>query len=163
MKLECAFAVSCPPEQAWALLMDIEKTAACMPGTTLTEVVDERTYVGDMSVRLGPVALVFSGVMRFEEIDNTGYRARMRAQGTDKKGRGGFDSTVLFSVEALGNGSHVVVETDFTLTGPVAQYGRGVGVIDRIARQIIARFADNLEAEIARASSGGSGGGRPER
>ena len=153
MKLENSFTVPCAPDRAWALLMDIERTASCMPGATLTEVVDDKTYKGDVSVRLGPVAMTFSGVVRFEEIDDGQYRALMKARGMDKKGRGGFDSTINFSVGALDDGSEVLVETDFTLAGAVAQYGRGVGMIKNVAGQIIAKFASNLEAEIQRSEA----------
>src|SRR5437879_39649 len=78
-----------PPAQAWPLLMDIKRIAPCMPGAELTEVVDDKTYKGKIGVRLGPVALTFAGTVTFEEIDNANHSARVKAQGTDAKGRGG--------------------------------------------------------------------------
>ena len=88
MEFDNAFEVPLPPAQAWPVLMDIRGIAPCMPGAQLTEVVDAETYKGQIAVRLGPVALTFAGVVKFEEIDHANHRARLRAQGTDAKGRG---------------------------------------------------------------------------
>src|SRR6516165_12517765 len=100
-----------------------------MPGAELTEIVDHRTYKGKIAVRLGPVSLAFAGLITFEELDNATYRARVKAQGTDAKGRGGANATSSFRLEPVGAGSKVLVHTDLLLSGAVAQYGRGVGVI----------------------------------
>mgnify|MGYP002652143502 CR=1 FL=1 len=83
MEFDNAFEVPLPPEQAWPVLMNIQGIAPCMPGAQLTEVVDDKTYKGNIGVRLGPVALTFAGTVVFEEIDNAGHSARVRAQGND--------------------------------------------------------------------------------
>jgi carbon monoxide dehydrogenase subunit G len=134
--------------------MDIRRIAPCMPGAELTEVVDDKTYKGKVAVRLGPVALAFAGVVTFEEIDNANRTARVKAQGTDSKGRGGANAVASFRVEEAPNGgSKILVHTDLTLSGSVAQYGRGVGMIQTTAAQIIGQFANNLKAQIARDSA----------
>src|SRR5262245_32088119 len=131
--------------------MDIRRIAPCMPGAELTEVVDERNYKGKVGVRLGPVALAFAGLVTFEEIDNANRTARVKAQGTDSKGRGGANATASFRVEdASAGGAKVLVHTDLALSGSVAQYGRGVGLIQATAAQIMTQFANNLKAQIAR-------------
>ena len=88
MEFDNSFEVPLPPAQAWPVLMDIQGIAPCMPGAQLTEVVDDKTYKGNIAVRLGPVALTFAGLVTFEEIDNANHTARVKAQGTDAKGRG---------------------------------------------------------------------------
>src|SRR5262249_54710622 len=125
-----------------------------MPGAELTEIVDDRTYKGKVAVRLGPVSLSFAGVVTFEELDNANYRARLKAQGTDAKGRGGANATASFRLEPTASGSKVLVHTDLLLSGAVAQYGRGVGVIQATAGQIMNQFAANLKAQLARPTSG---------
>jgi carbon monoxide dehydrogenase subunit G len=150
MQLENQFAVDLPPAEAWDVLLNIERIAPCMPGAELTEIVDDRTFRGRVSVRLGPVALSFDGTAVFEEVDNRGQRARVKAEGADSKGRGGAAATVVFRIEPAGAGSRVIVETDLNLSGSVAQYGRGVGLIQNIAGQLISQFSDNLQAELAR-------------
>ncbi|MEA2938252.1 MAG: uncharacterized protein QOC56_1756 [Alphaproteobacteria bacterium] len=149
MEFDNAFEVPLPPAQAWPLLMDIARIAPCMPGAQLTEVVDDKTYKGRISVRLGPVALTFAGLVTFEELDNANHRARVKAQGTDAKGRGGAHASAAFRLEPSANGSKVLVHTDLALSGAVAQYGRGVGMIQATAGAIMTQFANNLRAQIA--------------
>ena len=149
MEFDNAFEVPLPPAVAWPVLMDIERIAPCMPGAQLTEVIDKNTYKGNISVRLGPVALTFAGVVKFEEIDDVNHTARVKAQGTDAKGRGGANAAASFRLEATPNGSKVLVHTDLTLSGAVAQYGRGVGMIQATAAQLMKQFAENLKAQPA--------------
>ena len=149
MEFDNSFEVPLPPAEAWPVLMDIRRIAPCMPGAELTEVVDDKTYKGKIAVRLGPVALSFAGVITFEELDNVNRRARVKAQGTDAKGRGGANATASFRLEPAAGGSKVLVHTDLALSGAVAQYGRGVGMIQATAAQIINQFAGNLKAQLA--------------
>ena len=120
MEFDNSFEVPLPPDRAWPVLMDIRRIAPCMPGAELTEVVDEKTYKGKIGVRLGPVALTFAGTVMFEEIDNAAHRARVKAQGTDAKGRGGANATAAFRLEPSAAGSKVLVHTDLSLSGSVA-------------------------------------------
>ena len=151
MEFDNSFEVPLPPADAWTVLMDIRRIAPCMPGAELTDIVDDKNYKGKVAVRLGPVALAFAGLVTFEEIDNANRTARVKAQGTDAKGRGGANAAASFRVEdAPGGGSKVLVHTDLTLSGSVAQYGRGVGMIQTTAAQIMNQFANNLKAQIAR-------------
>jgi carbon monoxide dehydrogenase subunit G len=150
MEFDNSFEVPLPPAQAWPVLMDIKRIAPCMPGAELTEVVDPTTYKGKISVRLGPVALTFAGLVRFEEIDDQHHTARVKAQGTDAKGRGGANATASFRLEPTAGGSKVTVHTDLSLSGLVAQYGRGVGVVQATAAKLMQQFADALKVELAR-------------
>ena len=149
MEFDNAFEVPLPPDRAWPMLMDIQRIAPCMPGAQLTEVIDARTYKGNIAVRLGPVALTFAGTVKFEEIDNTKHTARVKAQGNDAKGRGGANAAASFRLEPTAGGSKVLVHTDLTLSGSVAQYGRGVGMIQATASQLMKQFANNLKTQIA--------------
>jgi carbon monoxide dehydrogenase subunit G len=100
-------------------------------------------------VRLGPVALTFAGLVTFEEIDNANHTARVRAQGTDAKGRGSAQAAATFRLEPSDTGSKVLVHTDLTLSGAVAQYGRGVGMIQATATALMNQFANNLKKQLA--------------
>ena len=148
MDFDNSFEVPLPPDQAWRTLMDIERIAPCMPGAELTEIVDDRRFSGKVSVRLGPVALTFQGTASFEDIDEGAHTAAVRAQGSDAKGRGGANATVSFHLESTDSGSIVKIHTDLQLSGSVAQYGRGAGMIQDLASQIIAQFAQNLSNQI---------------
>jgi carbon monoxide dehydrogenase subunit G len=149
MEFDNSFEVPLPPAQAWKVLLDIQRIAPCMPGAELTEVVGANTYKGKIGVRLGPVALTFAGIVKFDEIDDAKHTARVSAQGTDAKGRGGANAASVFRLEPAGTGSKVLVHTNLTLSGAVAQYGRGVGIIQATATQIMNQFAKSLKDKLA--------------
>jgi uncharacterized protein len=149
VEFDNSFEVPLRPAEAWPLLMDIRRIAPCMPGAEVTAVIDDTTYKGRIAVRLGPVALAFAGTIAFEELDSVNYQARVKAQGSDAKGRGAAIATASFRLEPAGSGSKVLVHTDLALSGAVAQYGRGVGIIQATAAQIMTQFAANLRSQIA--------------
>ncbi len=153
MEFDNSFEVALPVDEAWKLLMDITRIAPCLPGAELTQVVDDRTYKGKVGVRLGPVSLAFAGTVKFDEIDDAAHRAKISAQGSDSKGRGAANATATFHLEPVTGGSKVFVHTNLTLSGAVAQYGRGVGIIQMTAAQIITQFANNLKAQFAPAAA----------
>lgn len=148
MEFENEFEVPVPLDQAWDILMDIERIAPCVPGAELTEVVDDKTYKGKISVKLGPVALTFNGQTTFEELDTANFGAKLKAQGTDSKGRGGAHANVTFRMEPRENNTKVIINTNLQLSGAVAQYGRGVGMVQDLSQQIISQFADNLAKDV---------------
>lgn len=149
MEFDNSFDVPLPPARAWAVLMDIPRIAPCMPGAELSEVIDAQNYKGKIAVRLGPVALAFAGRVEIDSIDDANRSARVKAQGSDAKGRGAANATATFHIEPAGDGSRVLIHTDLMLSGAVAQYGRGVGMIQATAAQIIGQFAGNLRAQLA--------------
>jgi carbon monoxide dehydrogenase subunit G len=144
MLIKNNFEVPLPPDQAWDVLMDIPRIAPCLPGAELTEALDDGTFKGKVAVKLGPVALVFNGTAEIIDRDDAAHTARVKARGADLKGRGGANATVDFSLSPTETGSRVEVVTDVTLSGSVAQYGRGVGIIQGVATQLVGQFAKSL-------------------
>jgi len=156
MQFSNSFEVSLPPEEAWPLLMNVEAIVPCMPGAELIEKIDDRTFKGKVSVRLGPVGLVFVCNARFEEVDDQARTAKIKASGSDAKGRGNAMASIDFRCQPSAVGSKILITTDLELSGAVAQYGRGVGLIQNVADQIIGQFSKNLEARIAYEKEHGS-------
>jgi uncharacterized protein len=153
MEFDNSFEVPLPADDAWNILMDIPRIAPCLPGAELTEVVNDHTYKGRIGVRLGPVALSFAGTVKFQEIDAAGRTARVVAQGSDTKGRGAAHAVASFRLEPAADSIRVLVHTSLALSGSIAQYGRGVGIIQMTAAQIISQFAGNLKAQLAKESA----------
>jgi carbon monoxide dehydrogenase subunit G len=143
------FVVPLDPAETWKLLLDIKRIMPCVPGAELLEMLEEQTYKGKVSVRLGPVALAFIGTARFDALDEAAKKAKVLAKGSDAKGRGGANAVVEFRLEPIEDGTKVVVDTNLNLSGAVAQYGRGTGVIQGVASQLTAQFAENLKAMLA--------------
>ena len=153
MEFDNTLEVPLPPAEAWQVFLDIERIATCIPGAELTEVVDERTYKGKVAVRIGPVALSLVGQARLEEVDYANHRARLRAQGSDPKGRGSTDSVISFQLEPAASGTRVLIHSDVKLAGSIAQYGRGSGMIQSVASQLIGQFGEALKVQIAQSRS----------
>jgi carbon monoxide dehydrogenase subunit G len=153
MEIKNNFEVPLAPAEAWKVLMNIPQIVPCMPGAELVEMVDDRTFKGKVSVKLGPVALTFNGTAKFEDINDTAHTARAKAQGSDTKGRGGANATVTFGLTPAGSGTRVDVVTDVALSGSVAQYGRGTGIIQGVATQLINQFAGNLRQMIQQSNA----------
>jgi hypothetical protein len=161
MEFDNSFEVPLPPAEAWKVLLDIEGIVPCMPGAELTEVLGDNRYKGRIAVRLGPVALTFAGTVKLEEIDESSRTARVSAQGTDAKGRGGANASSVFRLEPAGAGSKVLVHSNLTLSGAVAQYGRGVGIIQATAAQLMNQFAACLKHRLAQERAAGPAAAAP--
>ena len=156
MKIENSFRVDLPVAQAWATLLDIPSVVPCMPGAELLAVEDERTYSGQVRVKLGPVAVAFKGRARMVEIDESTHTVRMSASGTEARGRGSAQAEVHFHLSTDGSGTRVDIVSDLSLAGAVAQYGRAQGVIADVSQVLVDTFAQNLSRHIA-AGQGSAG------
>lgn len=156
MEIRNTFEVPLPPDEAWKVLLDIPGITDCVPGAELTEEVDDKTYKGRITVKLGPIKLLFNGTARFEEIDDSAHSAVVKAQGSDAKGRGAANATVRFGLSPSQQGSTVDVATDVALSGMVAQYGRGAGIIQGLATQLVDEFSTALRAKLAKSADGDS-------
>jgi carbon monoxide dehydrogenase subunit G len=146
MKLENEFTVDVPVENAWNVLLDLERVTPCLPGAALTEESGDE-YKGEMKVRLGPVSQEYEGTVKIEEADESEHRAVLKADGKDARGQGTASATITSTLHDEGDGStRVRVETDMQLTGRAAQFGRGVQ--QDVAEKLLGRFAACLENEI---------------
>jgi len=135
-------------DKVWELITDIEKSAPCFPGAILGEKMADGFYQGGFNVKLGPMTFNFSGKFGFTHLDHPQYLAKISASGTDTKGRGGAQGLIDVELVDVENQTQVNITSDVTLSGSVAQYGRGVGMIQAISQQLINEFGKNLSAMI---------------
>jgi uncharacterized protein len=149
IKVENDFVIPAPVENAWKVLIDVPRVVPCMPGSTVTEEIDAQHFRATARIKVGPVELQFRGEGEFLEIDPVAHSAKLRTKGSDAKGRGSFQAEMAFVLTPQGEETRAVVNTDITLSGSVAQYGRGAGLIKEITNQLTAQFAGNLSALIA--------------
>jgi uncharacterized protein len=149
MKIENEFEVAAPPEAAWDLLMDVPRVVPCMPGATLDEVVDDSTWKATMQVRLGPIGLTFATDVRREEVNEAARRVTLATTARETRNRGRAQATISSTLVPLDGRTRVELVTDLTLSGTVAQYGRGM--IQDISAQLVSSFADCLQAQLAAA------------
>ena len=149
MKLEQSFEVDAPLESVWAALVDVQRVAPCLPGAEITGTDADGTYHGTFSVKLGPARASYRGTLKIEEVDEDAHRVTMRAAGTDKRGQGGAKALMQSVVRPRdGGGTHVDVETDFTITGRLASFSRG-GMMQDISNRLLGEFASCLQETLA--------------
>ncbi len=150
MKLEQSFTVAAPVETVWEALTDVMRVAPCLPGANLTEEVGDGAYKGEFKVKLGPTTAAYAGALKIAERDDEAHRVTMDAKGTDKRGNGGTTATIVSTVsrdEESGE-TRVDVDTDFSITGKLARFGRG-GMIQDVSNRLLREFAANLQEELA--------------
>ena len=147
MKLEQSFEVRAPLERVWETLIDVERVAPCLPGAEITEAGEDGSYRGTFSVRLGPTTAAYRGELRMEELDESARRVVMRATGQDKRGQGTANATIVSVMREEGEVTRVDVETDFTITGRLARFGRG-GMMQDISNRLLREFATCLQNKI---------------
>ena len=149
MEFTNQFHVPLPLDKAWALLTDIPRVMPCMPGATLKGTRDDGQYLGSILVKLGPIRLSFDGQAEFVRKDEKQHIAWLKGSGLDPKGRGSAESEFSFALTpAPGGGTDVKVTTALQLSGAVAQYGRGSGMIAEVAGHILKQFEENLAASL---------------
>jgi carbon monoxide dehydrogenase subunit G len=147
VKLEHSFDVDAPLERVWAALIDVRHVAPCLPGAEIDAVRDDGAYCGSFTVKLGPTTACYRGQLCMQEVDEAAHHVVMRATGQDKRGQGTAKATIESFVHANGAGTTVDVETDFTLTGRLARFGRG-GMIQDVSNRLLRDFASRLQDTI---------------
>ena len=146
MKLENTFQVDAPPEKAWDLLMDVPRIVPCMPGATLDETVYDSHWKATMQVKLGPISLTFATDVERKEADEANRRVVLGANARETRNRGRASATIESTLAPSGGGTKIDIVTDLSLSGTVAQYGRGM--IEDISSQMVTSFAQCLEAQL---------------
>lgn len=150
MQLSHQFVVPASVEETWTAFNDLELIAPCFPGASLGEVEGDE-FSGSVKVKLGPISLQYNGSGRFAERDESARRAVIEAKGKDKRGNGTASATITAQLTPDGDGTAVSVDTDLTITGKPAQFGRGViqDVSDKLLGQFVECIAGKVGAESA--------------
>jgi carbon monoxide dehydrogenase subunit G len=140
------FQVKAPIQTVWPFVMDPHKVVTCMPGAQLEEVVDERTYVGSVKVKVGAITTSYKGRVQFAKIDEQAHLIEVLADGRETGG-GMAKGTMSGRLQALPNGqTEMVVEANVDLTGKIMQVGRGM--IQGVAHQIFLQFVARVKAQL---------------
>jgi carbon monoxide dehydrogenase subunit G len=158
MELTNEFTVPVPVDDAWAVLTDVERIAPCMPGAQLEEIEGDE-YRGVVKVKVGPITAQFKGAARFAELDKDAHRAVLRAEGRDTRGQGNANALITAVLESVDDGTKVTVSTDLTITGRVAQFGRGV--MADVSAKLLGQFVDCLHDRVIGEDTGAPNGPAP--
>jgi carbon monoxide dehydrogenase subunit G len=141
VKIEDSFRVDVPVDEAWKVLLDLERIAPCLPGAQLTEVEGDE-YRGTVKIKVGPITAQYKGVAQIVEADEANHKVLLKAEGRDTRGQGNASATVTATLVGEGASTTVNIDTDLNITGKVAQFGRGV--MADVSSKLLGQFADNL-------------------
>ena len=145
--LNHTFSVNVPIAEAWNVLTNVERIAPCLPGAQLQEVEGD-TYRGVVKVKVGPIQAQFKGQASFVERDDVNYKAVLKGEGRDTGGKGNASAVITAQLTAIdASSTQVNVNTDLSITGKVAQFGRGA--LADVSDKLLAQFSDNLNNLIA--------------
>lgn len=146
MELNHTFTVAASPERTWALLTDLGEVGGCFPGAKVTSF-DEENFEGEVKVRLGPIAVTYQGKGRFLERDDEAHHARIEGVGRGLRGLGNATAVATIGLTGEGEGTKVDVNTDLSITGKPAQFGRGV--MQSVSDKLLGQFVACLESKLA--------------
>jgi len=147
MDLDHEFTVEVPVADAWAILTDLQRIAPCLPGAELTEV-DGDIYRGQVKVKVGPIIAQFKGQASFVSRDDAAHTAILKAEGRDATGKGTASALITAQLTAVTpTSTKCTVHTDLTISGKVAQFGRGA--MADISNKLLTQFSDNLNQLIS--------------
>jgi uncharacterized protein len=151
MRLVNEFVVSAPPDVVWEHLLDMERVASCVPGARIEEIVPPDTYKGKIRLKIGPMTVEYRGEATLVEVHPDAREATIRMKAREARGQGSALATVRNRLEEVPEGTRVVAETDLEITGPQAQFGKGV--LEDVGSRVLDEFTARLERQIA-ASTG---------
>jgi uncharacterized protein len=146
-QIDKTFVVRAPAQAVWEFLTDPRRVARCMPGAAITDQVDDRTYAGTLTVKVGPVVASYKGRMSFARLDAQERSAEIVASGQDVRGKGGAAMRLASRLAQRGPAeTEVVASSEVNVTGILAQMGRGM--VQDVGDQIFVRFTEAMRAEL---------------
>jgi carbon monoxide dehydrogenase subunit G len=155
MEINDSFRVSTPIDATWKVMLDIEGIAPCLPGAQLQEVEGDE-YRGIVKVKVGPITAQYKGTARLAEVDEANRRIVIDASGRDTRGQGNAKASIVVTMTSEGGGTKVDVSTDLSITGKVAQFGRGV--LADVSSKLMGQFVENVERDVLSSAGGGDTG-----
>jgi carbon monoxide dehydrogenase subunit G len=155
--IENEFTVGADLDTVWRALLDMEGVASCLPGATITGTEEENVYDGSMRLKIGPMRVEYRGRATLSEVDEANHTAVISLSAREAKGQGTAMATIRNRLESVDAGTKVSAETDLHITGPQAQFGRGV--IEDVGKRVLGEFSQRLEERIAGGSGSGAGSG----
>lgn len=145
MELTNEFTVPVPVERAWEVLTDVELIAPCLPGAQLQEIEGDE-YRGIVKVKVGPITAQYKGAAVFQEQDEAARKLILKAEGRDTRGQGSASALITVTMSETAGSTHVSVDTDLTIKGKVAQFGRGM--IADVSAKLLTEFVECLEGKL---------------
>ena len=143
MELNNEIDVNAPIQEVWKAFNTPERIAPCLPGAELQEV-DGNNFNGLVKIKVGPITAQYKGTATYLEKDEDAQKVVIKGDGRGTRGAGNASATITAQLtEVSSEVTNVSVRTELTITGKVAQFGRGA--ISDVSGKLMTQFAQNLE------------------
>ena len=147
-RIEETFRIEAPLDRVWRYIIDPHRVVRCLPGAELTGEEAERTYLGRVKVKVGPVTASYSGRAQLADVDEARHTVRLTGDGRESGGAGSAKLSMTSRIMSLPDGAtEIRVEAEIDVAGKIVQFGRGM--IEGVSRQLFRHFADCVRAELA--------------
>ncbi len=147
-RIEETFRIEAPLDRVWRYIIDPHRVVRCLPGAELTGEEAERTYLGRVKVKVGPVTASYAGRAQLAEIDEARHTVRLTGDGRESGGAGSAKLSMTSRIMTLPDGAtEIRVDAEIDVAGKIVQFGRGM--IEGVSRQLFKQFADCVRAELA--------------
>jgi uncharacterized protein len=147
MQIEKTYQVKESIEQVWSLLSDPRRVATCVPGAKITEQVDEKTYKGTISVKVGPSVTDYKGELEIVRLDPENHELEILGKGQDVRGRGSASMKMTGKARSLEDGgTEVISVSEVNVVGILAQMGSRV--ISEVSNIMFGQFIKNFQAQL---------------
>ncbi len=155
VKIIKKFEVKEPVKLVWSFLSNPRRVVTCVPGAQITEALDERRYVGTVTVKVGPMISSYKGELVLEVLDNKNYVIELVGKGQDSKGKGSASMKMVARMRALPlGGTEVIGSSELTITGLMAQFGSRV--VEEVSNQMFMQFTENIQKKLEGMEGSGS-------
>jgi carbon monoxide dehydrogenase subunit G len=146
MQLQQSFVIRADPDATYAFLLDVDRVANCVPGVSSVVAKDPDTFEGTLKVKVGPIGVTYRGTASITSRDTEARRATISAEGIEGVGAGRVKAIATMEVQPIDASSSVTIVTELSIAGRLAQFGRGI--IDGVAKRIVAEMADCVRREL---------------
>ncbi len=147
VKITKTFQVQEPVARVWEFLKDPRRVATCVPGAQITEALDDRRYVGTITVKVGPVVSDYKGELSIERLDAQNYEIELLGKGRDVKGKGSASMRMVGKLRALpGGGTEVTGTSEVSIIGVLAQFGSRM--VEEVSGQMFGEFTAAFQKNL---------------
>ncbi len=156
VRIEKRFRIDVPIEEVWNFLSDPRRVVTCVPGAQITEALNERTYLGSISVKVGPSVTDYKGEVTIERLDPQNHEMELVGRGKDVLGKGSASMRMTGRLRSLAEGgTEVTGISEVNVVGVLAQFGSRM--IQEVSNQMFAEFTANFERQLQRTPESSKG------
>jgi uncharacterized protein len=140
VELDHPFTTGKPIEESWEAILDLDRLIPCVEGGRVLERTAPDAARAEIKVKMGAMAMTFTGTVTVVEQDPAEHRAVMQVKSKEAGGQGHANADVTFALSDGGGTIHTAAQ----ITGKAASMGEGVvvSVLDALIKDFTGKLAN---------------------